>query len=35
MITALAAKTCWPVSHSGASDVNRPDSSTGLKTDSR
>ena len=33
-ITGLAAKTCWPVSHSGASAVNRPDSSTGLRTES-
>ena len=31
MIARLAAKTCWPVSQSGASAVNRPDSSTGLK----
>ena len=33
-IAGLAAKTCWPVSHSGASAVNRPDSSTGLRTES-
>ena len=32
--TGLAAKTCWPVSQSGARAVNRPDSSTGLKTGS-
>ncbi len=34
MITLLAAKTCWPISQSGASAVNRPDSSTGLRMES-